>query len=163
MIRPLCIPQTNWQAFIGACQAVLGYSPTRGLDEGIFPKHNDPPAFLGCLDLENKPLEALQKRELYKHVSLSFIGDFSNTEILYLTKYTNLNIYYRGLYDEHIGILSGTLDQWLDSILIGCSARVEKPMREIMNETYDQFCVLGFKSIFKTRKKQYVDGTFILV
>lgn len=155
---PLCIPQVNWPVFIQAVQDSLGFSPTRGLDDVLLPKHNDPAAFLACLDLKNKPAEALLKHELYKHYSLSFIASLSDFTILEFSNWTTLHLYCK----KDITILSGTLADWRDAVIYGCSNEAHPDLRRQMNKAHQHLCTMGFKSIFPQHQTSLHDGTYIL-
>ena len=143
-MKPLAFMQTNWREFIEMSQDILGLSPTRGLDEGLFPKHNDPAAILACLDFENKPQEAMLKAELHKHFFMSMIGELNKDEILLLTKYTNLSIYHKGRHERFIVIASGTLNVWLDAIDAKCD---DYRFKKVQADIHQQCCILGFKPL----------------
>jgi hypothetical protein len=162
-IQPLCIPQTNWKGFIQVTQSVLGYSPTRGLDNVLLPKNTDPAAILACLDLENKPLDCLKRRELWGHFHLCFIAELERPALDGILNNTDVKVYYKETYSRYVVILSGAFGAWFDAVITGCCKHSQYPLRKAMNIIYDQLCMMGFKSTFNKSKKQMHDGTFHLV
>jgi len=164
-IYPLAITQVEWSVFIDVCQRHLGISPSRGID-GCHLDIKDPAAYLGSLDMENNPLEAL--RDLFNpahhHFSISFIavldlevcGQLLNTGLKVLWKNGNRKQIY-------VCILSGSMDQWYLAIINGCRERATYELRWVMNRVLAHLERAGFREIFSRYSKHtQPDGTFIL-
>jgi len=162
-IYPLALTKVEWKVFVDVVQRGLGFSPTRGLD-ACHLNVADPAAFLGSLDMENNPLDAL--RDLFncghKHFCVSFIGLFDEDLVLLLNK-TNLTIHWRQHKKTFVTILTGTMDAWISAVLSACKISEDYELRRVMNIVLASFEQVGFREIFsKFTKKQLPDGTFTL-
>jgi hypothetical protein len=122
-IFTLSIPEVNWLPYIKASQDVLGFSPTRGLDqEGISPKQ--PAAFLATLDFKNQPGNQLRKgvyeNNSFDHYFISF-GMVDDTAIpgLWIANNCPVDVMHRAGEERHLFLISGTMRQWY-STLITC-------------------------------------------
>lgn len=162
----LAVTQPNWKQFIDAAQEAMNLSPTRGLDECASPTHRDPAAFLACLDLQNKPLEALRYgrlKGLFRHYFISFVSILSDETVISINEKTKVATYStevsRGMF--HV-TLSATMDIWYDAILAGCREDVAWEFRSVMNGIYDLLLAAGFREAFSFEKKHLADRSFIL-
>lgn len=157
--------QPNWQTFINVCQEVLGYSPTRGLDICSI-SIDKPSAYLGCLDLENNPLENF--RHGYRalmHFFASFIikGDIKLVNQLY--EFTSLNymIRKREGSDIYLIIATANMSDWKATILRCCCLDIPTEIRAMMNRCHIHFREEGFAQIWDGYISQNVgDGTYTL-
>jgi hypothetical protein len=164
-VAPLAISQVDWASYIKVCQEVLGYSPTRGLDDaGI--DINDPCSFLATLSLDNKPLENLRKAEntAFNHIMFSFIGVMDLETVMTIMAGTQLQCLYRKGRQDHLVIMSGTMDRWFRAIVVGCDPDSELfGFRMIMNQCYLHFSRTGFKEVWgRYEKIDLGDTTFCL-
>jgi len=160
----LGLMQINWQEFIEITRETLGYSPTRGLDACVSPTHRDPAAYVACLDLRNKPLEALRTgrvRGLFRHYFMTFMFTIGELTVRNITDQTNLALHtIESGRNELLVTASGTLEQWHDGILAGCREENLWEYRALMNNIYTTMLVAGFREAFPYRKIMYHDGTF---
>jgi hypothetical protein len=165
LVRPLALPQINWEEWIKTTQEIVGGSPTRGLDkEQIDIK--DPAAWLSTLDFTNRgPLEVLRggPNGLFQHYSLSFLFLLESEGCLELSVQTQLHVHAipakrRGYY---LCVVSGTLKAWHDAILHFCKAARHMEMREIFNAVVAVFDHSHLKQILhRYKRKILTDGTF---
>lgn len=163
-IYPLAITQVEWRVFIDVCQRVLGYSPTRGLDATHL-DIKDPAAFLGSFDMDNEPLKALRDQTNlgHQHFSISFLAVVDLEGVVALFN-TSLKLYAKtGLRKKIIVIITGSMDQWYQSVVKGCREEASYELRWLMNRALARFEQAGFREIFSHFKKQKLaDDTFIL-
>lgn len=119
-VTPLMIPVVNWPAFTKEVEAVLGYSPTRGLDAAGLFDIKDPAAFVACVDLNNKPLEALRQLwnpYILEHGFLSVLLRVENHQPLEQLAFLDLSIIGKKGETESVYIISGTIAKWKQAIL----------------------------------------------
>lgn len=149
--------------FIGLCQENFSFSPTRGID-ACHLKMEDPAAFLGSMDMENKPLEALRDElhPAHQHFSISFIALLDEEACLQLLT-TDLKVLHKKQRRHNICIITGTMAQWFGAITVGCRESSEHELRWIMNRILAHLERAGFGELFSRFKKQQLyDETFIL-
>ena len=163
-LYPLAVTQVEWSIFIDVCQRIFGISPTRGIDSSHL-EVKDPAAFLGSLDIENAPIEALRDsfNPGHQHFSVSFILVADADGAMSLIN-TGLKIYTKvGPRKKNVTILTGTMDVWHRAILNGCRDVSSYELRVIMNLALARFEQAGFREVFShLTKHQKSDGTFIL-
>ena len=147
-VFPIGITQGNINQLIEIVQESLGYSPTRGLDAaGLDIK--DPAAFLSILKLDNKPLDTLrQKSAIWEHFSISFIVVVPADVIIGLANLGNIKIFSKAGKREYVAILSGTMAEWYDVILAGCSPKTDSDVRLLTSNILLCFDRVGFREIF---------------
>jgi hypothetical protein len=165
-IYPLAVTQADWPTFMKVCQDVLGISPSRGLDACNW-KITDPASFLAAMDMENKPLEALREAKsrgnLLEHYSVSFIAVLDDDVIVDLGTRTRLKLLTKKGRKEHVVILTGTMGEWLDAAIAGCSQNASYDFRWVMNYIVLYLEKVGFKEIFyHYDKRVQLDQTFTL-
>lgn len=165
-VQLLGVTQVDWTSYIQTTQAVLGYSPTRGLDAGTLPKHSDPAAFLACVDFGNKPEYALREgpaQGWFAHYFVSFLAELNQETINAFSEHTRISVLSRQGRGSFLVVLSGTMDLWHSAIVNGCRRDVDSSFRHCMNDIYNKVLVMGFRPSFRQKKQDLRDGTFILV
>lgn len=160
--HPLALTQVEWRVFIDTCQQVLGTSPTRGLD-AVGMSVKEAAAYLGCLDLENKPLEALRNLgPSSRHFHISFLAVLDDDCLIQLHN-TELTITAKQLRRESLAIVSGTADVWHRTIVHGCTQSADINLRKMMNLVLAFLERGGFHELFTSLTKVNLpDSTFIL-
>jgi hypothetical protein len=161
----LTMAQVDWKQFISTCRETVGYSPTRGLDACVSPTHKDPAAFLACIDLQNKPLEAIRhgyKRGLFRHFFFGFSFLLSENELRELHQRTRLALFSEASGRDYLVIASGTMDQWHDAVICMCQIDCLYELRVIFNTIYNLFLNMGFREAFPYSKIEQQDGTFAI-
>lgn len=148
------------------CDEVLGFSPTRALDKTHL-KVTDPAAFLACLDLEDRPLEALRQGKrrsgIYSHFFASLIAVVPNDVVPQVMNLGRLAIYSKEAKRESVIIMSGTMDNWYDAILAGCNKGVDTDLRSVMTGSLHCFERVGLREVFSDlTHKTMTDGTTYL-
>ena len=159
-VIPLALTSVNWSDFIKICQTAIDDSPTRGLDKINMPI-DSPASYLACMDMQNDPDTCLSNpNNVFNHFSVSFltVGDewlinlLSNTSLKLLTRETKRS---------YLIIVTGTMMQWYDEMLID---HLDIEMRQFLNACFNRFNEMGFKRIWGNCKKiNYQDGTFRMV
>lgn len=171
IIFPLTITQVDWTTYIKVCQEILGLSPARNLDEAHMDL-KDPSSFLASLVMSSNPKDNLrQVDKTFDHMSMSFITSGNVLTISSLMSTLDLKCHILGSTTInnieqtliYLIILTGTMKQWFDSILLGCSSSTSYDIRLRMNHCYIYFMRSGFKEVWaKFTKKELKDGTFTL-
>ena len=152
-VFPLSITSGDLATLQRVCNEVLGFSPTRALDKTHI-KATDPAAFLACLDMEDRPLDALRQGKrrsgVFAHFSASLIAI---TPIDLVPKISNLGrlaIYSKEAKREAVVIMSGNMDAWYDAILSGCNKHVDPELRGVMTGCLHCFERVGLREIFSS-------------
>jgi len=162
-IYPLAVTQPEWRVFIDVCKNVLGHSPTRGIDASHL-DIEDPAAFLGSLDMDNAPLDALRDQHNlgHFHFSISFIA-ILDLEACGMLLNTGLKVSWKSNRRRYVCIVTGTMIQWYHAVIQGCREKAEYELRWIMNRVLAHFERAGFGELFSRFKKQQLhDETFAL-
>lgn len=121
-LQPIAMTHCHWDQLTELCKKHLdGLIPTRGLDtDGI--SLRDPAAFLGSINLKNKPLDALRE---YSRVNGHFyftmfavcddelIQQVSINSDLHITKKQMDNVF-------SVIIITGTVSDWKEYIVTTC-------------------------------------------
>ncbi len=165
-VFPIAVTQGDLTTLIRVCENVLGYSPTRALDQCHLDS-KDPAAFLAVLPLDNAPLETLrhgrQRSNILSHFSVSFLAVTDNTVLVDVQTLTKLKVHTRVGRKEHVSVLTGTLDEWYDSIVATCRENIDKDTRGLFNAIVAHLERVGFREVLSTLHKQKLrDGTFII-
>lgn len=169
IIFPLTITQVDWSTYIKVCQDILGFSPTRKLDEAHIDL-KDPSAFLSSLNMNTNPKDNLRHVDrTFEHISMSFITSGKAKVVTGLMMFLDLKFHTMANIDviedsiNYLIIMTGTMKQWFDSILTGCSLLAPYDVRIRMNQCYMYFKRSGFKEIWsKAKQENLKDETFIL-
>lgn len=164
-IYPLAITQGHIHYLTEICQEVLGYSPTRGLDEaGLDIK--DPASFLSTFALDNKPLEALRNwraHNLLNHFSVSFVAAIPEYLLAELRDKTPLHTTSKSSKKGCVVILSGTLFHWLHAVVAGCHTHADKDFRVVMTQILNIFDRVGFRELFFHYERNHISDTEIIL
>ncbi len=121
---------------------------------------------MACLDLKNKPLEALETgrhRGLFKHFFMSFICLASEEAVKDINELTQLSTWSTDV-DKRTSylIISGTVEEIHDAVIAGCQKQVSWEFRSITNNIYNIMLSAGFRCAFPQNKIEHKDGTFTL-
>jgi len=158
-IIPIGSTHIDWQAYMSFCKEVNGHSPTRKLDQSDT-KLIEQLAFVVSLsELANKdhtPVNALKNCQVFMdYISLSFIFYKSN-----LDSHGNLHKFE---FLNQIILLSGTLREWKDTIIVSLIPQAKKEHREAYGKVLLYMEINGYRLLFNNYKKiMQEDGTFIL-
>lgn len=166
-VYPIAVTQGDLTTLIRVCEDVLGYSPTRALDQSHI-DNKDPAAFLSVLPLDNEPLNTLRygrhRSNILSHFSVSFLAVLDSEALVDLQTLTSLKVHTRRGRKQHVSIISGTLDEWYDSLIATCRECVDKETRQLFNAIVAHLERVGFREVLSTLKKQKLrDGTFIIL
>jgi hypothetical protein len=161
---PIAITQGDLGQLTELCKEILGYSPTRGLDQAHLDA-KDPASFLAVLDLSNNPLYALRHRgAIFEHISITFAVSLPNDVVISLSNIGRLKIHSKQGKRESVVILSGTMAEWYDAILVGCSKNTDTDIRMLMTQALHHFERFGFREVFNSFEHVVQpDTTIILV
>ena len=150
----------NWTLFQKVCKDIFGYSPVTGIDELNIPL-SDPAAFVGSMDVENLPLEAIRSRGKHpalKHVSFTFMLVGPIDVALDLAIDTTLKVFVK---DDKFIIVTGTMYDWYHTIVECCSEEKSFAIRKIANECHRRFVHTRLNQVWSHLERHELnDGTF---
>jgi hypothetical protein len=165
-IIPIAMTRVAWGDYIEFVKDILGYSPTRGLDDaGINPA--EPQAYLATLNLENKPNKQLSNYDdSWEHVHCSFMACMPKSLVIHFyqaaPKY-KIKLYNIPDDDNLLILMTANIISWKETIIYGCRRKIGKKIRIIYNQIMQYLEQAGFKMIWSDFEKQDIfDGTFIL-
>ena len=165
-IVPLTLTQVNWPVFIKTVQDFLGYSPTRGLDDAKIDLKN-PVAFLASLDCENDPNTTLRRaavNNILSHSFASFIVIIDDADLIIqisAQRFVHIRVKRKG--SRFLCIMSGTIREWYDSVIVFCQRETDHILRGLFNKIYEHFKVAGFGPIWHNYNEKLIhDNTFIM-
>lgn len=163
---PIAMTRVAWGDYIKFVEKYLGYSPTRGLDDFNI-KVTEPKAYLATLDLQNQPNKQLSNYDAtWEHVHYSFMLKISRSLVLsFMLAAPRCKIVYYSIpdSDDMLLLLSGSMGEWYETLILGCRDLVKSKIRIIYNHILQYFEQAGFKSIWSDFEKHtQVDNTFIL-
>lgn len=168
-LYPIAMTHGEMRPLIEVCQKHLGFSPTRGLDAaGLNPK-TDPAAFLAALSLDNRPLDTLRQgravSNILSHSSLSFVAVLPPDVLIGLQSATRLKLHARQGKRDYVVIISGTMDEWHDALVAGCSRGANPDVRMLMSQALRFIEQTGFREVFQNYDHivNAEDNTTILV
>jgi len=169
-VIPITLSQVDWTNYLSVSKRLLGRSPATGVDNC--------PAQLSSI---SKYLASLAEFKLgrtsdvqsnlrrpgpwLRHFSLSFMVVSSTTTILFFAETTSLDVLSAPAAEDEgrVAILSGTLADWRDAVIICCNPDVPKRLRLLFNTIKRAFDQLGLNDIwFEYRAKDLHDDTYCL-
>lgn len=168
-VVPIALSQVAFSDYLSVSKELLGRSVTCGVDS-CPAKLSDIARYLASLaefklgrtsDVQSN----LRRPGLWlRHFSLSFMVLSSTSTISFLAEATSLDVLSASAEDEgRVAILSGTLANWRDAVIMCCSPDVPKRLRELFNIMKRAFGQLGLDDLwFEYRAKDLQDKTFYL-
>lgn len=157
-VFPIAKTEIDWAAYLTVAKHHVGTSVSECFDkQGISPSHE---AYLLSLDFIND----YQFSQL-KHLSFSFFCVMLKDSLLNLVQLTNLEVTI-GQTDKNgifVAIVTGTLQQWKDTV-IACSVQdVTYDMRKFGNLLQQYFESIGLGQIWSAYKKhKLLDTTYTI-
>lgn len=165
MIKALAITTTNWTDLIGTLKSIDS-DAIRCLDQLKVGQDNLLAAPLVIQSLINEKHANYNDitPKVLKHQLVVLIAKADLDVINQINESTDLKtlIIHSGKY-EHLFILSGTLDLWVESIYL-CSRRSgHKDLRTLFNGVFDLFQRTDLRKLWADAKKTKLkDGTYII-
>jgi len=168
-MNPDCVliqtPSIDFRTFIGLSHKMLGRSPA-GSSDACHRELSDAERFLSCLAaMRDERAPVGLSPHLLKHVSFSaFIGadERDMLEILQLATmpFVVVETIVRGV---QAAVVTGTLDQWRDAVVSGCSRGVPSPVRRCFNKLHGLFIAAGLNVWRDYTPHAASDQTFLLL
>ena len=168
-MNPDCVliqtPSIDFRTFIGLSHKVLGRSPAAQSD-ACRRELSDAERFLSCLAaMRDERAPVGLSPHLLKHVSFSaFIGadERDMLEILQLAAmpFVVAETIVRGV---QAAVVTGTLAQWRDAVVSGCSKGVPSPVRRCFNKLHGLFVAAGLNVWQDYTPHGTADQTFLLL
>jgi len=155
----------DWHTYIEVCQKILGYSPTRGLDDYKIDT-KDAKAFLATLDLNNKPMDILRSKDhrAFEHMFISFIALANESILVDFAANTSIKILEKKNKRQILCLLSGSLSDWIQASLRLCVESTDAETREVMCQCIYCFDRIGLNDAWSHYERVYLqDKTFIFI
>jgi len=158
-------PSIDFCTFIGLSHHALGRSPAASSD-ACRRELSDAERFLSCLAaMRDERAPVGLSPHLLKHVSFSaFIGadERDMLEILQLTgmPFIVVETIVRGV---QAAVVTGTLSQWRDAVVSGCSKGISTPVRHCFNKLHGLFTAAGLNVWGDYSPRSAPDQTFLLL
>jgi hypothetical protein len=159
------VPSIDFRTFIGLSHKVLGRSPAAPSD-ACRRELSDAERFLSCLAaMRDERAPVGLSPHLLKHVSFSaFIGadERDMLEILQVAgmPFVAVETIVRGV---QAAVVTGTLSQWRDAVVSGCSKGTSTPVRHCFNKLYALFTAAGLNVWADYSPRGQADQTFLLL
>lgn len=170
-VTPLTMSNVNWTHFIKNVAELTGHSPTHSIDNSQL-KFGDCANFLIALgefqsNKEEKPLDVLRNNDyLLRHLHFGFLISGSTASAFRILELTDLDVLTaKGKNKGRVIIITGTLKQWKDAIVICLGQKLVKnfELRWIFNQCLDCFYQAGLRNIFDDyKRKELEDQTYLL-
>lgn len=139
-------PSIDFNAFLSVASQVLGYNPAAASDKSS-KKMTDSERLILCLQSMKNP-EALKFRDYFlEHINLSVMVLALEADLLEvmeicsampLVSTTTLRR------DVGLAILTGTVRQWREAVVVGCSKDISMTVGILFTATYQAFVKDGF-------------------
>ena len=160
------VPSVDFRTFIGLSHKVMGRSPAAAADASRR-ELCDAEKFLSCLaSLRDAKAGVGLPPHLLSHVSFSaFIGadERDMLEILQLCSGLPFVVVETVVRGVQAAVVTGTLSQWRDAIVSGCSRSIESSVRHCFNKLYGLFTAAGLNVWGDFQTRQAPDQTFLLL
>ena len=160
------VPSIDFRTFIGLSHKVLGRSPAAPSD-ACRRELSEAERFLSCLAaMRDERAPVGLSPHLLKHVSFSaFIGadERDMLEILQLCggmPFVVVETIMRGV---QAAVVTGTLSQWQDAVISGCSKGIPSPVRHCFNKLHGLFIAAGLNVWRDHTPRSTPDQTFLLL
>jgi len=157
----ICLTKTqiNWTDYISMCKHINGHAPTRQLDKSNIKLIEELALISSLSELSGKdhtPVSSIEKSQVFMVcISLSFLIFNIETEICGSLKHFELS--------NQTILLSGTLRDWLDTIVFNLTPQQNKIQRELFGRILIFLEDNGYKLVFNSYSKNMLkDGTFTL-
>lgn len=170
IVKPISLPVYNWKELAQDVYDLTGHSVTKSLDGSNLKLT---PVAKILISLESfsagtgvPPIQAIENANIsLYHVHISFLICTSASNILRLSEVTGLNVIstQTTVKGQRLAIVTGSLRDWIYSIISLCSSSYNIELRHIANECLNYFSLMGLKTLFSSvKRKDNNDGTFLL-
>lgn len=160
----------DWATLSGIASSQLGRDVTRAVDRArLSPK--SPLALVAILESIRQPRALQDPKSVARkampstldHLHFGFLiaaEEDTLVEIMFLVSRTLALT----LADtRELGILSGTLKDWKQVVILGLSETISKDIRLVFGQIFAYFETLGLRDIWADYRKKSLEGTFALV
>jgi hypothetical protein len=159
-------PAIDFRTLIGLSHKVLGRSPAAASD-ACRRELSDAERFLSCLAaLRDERAPVGLSPHLLQHVSFSaFIGadERDMLEILQLCAAMPFVVVETVVRGVQAAVVTGTLSQWRDAVVSGCSKGVDSSVRHCFNKLHGLFIAAGLNVWGDYTPRRAPDQTFLLL
>jgi hypothetical protein len=156
-------PSVAFSALLGACDELLDYSVTRGIDN-TSKRLSDSEKFLSILSSFKGDIPATGfPPNLLTHVSFSVLTAACEADMMdILESCSGMPFVYAETKMRSIiaTVITGTMQQWRDAVVAG-SNHAEHSIRSCFNQIHDLFVQVGLHSVWDDYEQQPgSDGTY---
>jgi len=162
----ISVPSIDFRTFIGLSHKVLGRSPAASSD-ACRRELSDAERFLSCLAaLRDERAPAGLSPRLLSHVSFSALVGADERDMLDILQccagcpFVVVETVVRGV---QAAVVTGTLSQWRDAVVSGCSKGIESSVRHCFNKLHGLFIAAGLNVWGDFQTRQAPDQTFLLL
>jgi hypothetical protein len=158
-------PNVDFSTFLATAHEMFGYSPSAASD-AINKQLSDSERFLSCLSaMKDQNAIVGLPPHLLAHVSFSVLLAANERDILDVLEYcstmafTTAETVARGV---DAAVITGTLSQWKDAVVAGCSPQVEASVRVLFNKILSLFESQNLSVWGNCSRKTHQDNTLLL-
>jgi hypothetical protein len=159
-------PSIDFRTFLGLSHQALGRSPAASSD-GCRRDLSDAERFLSCLAaMRDERAPVGLSPHLLRHVSFSAFIAADERDMLEILQYcaglpfVAVETIVRGV---QAAVVTGTLAQWKDAVISGCSKGVPSPVRHCFNKLHGLFTAAGLNVWRDYTLRSTPDQTFLLL
>ena len=162
-VKPLAMTYCSWDHLIKLVLDYAKLSPTRGLDEAGIPPR-DPAAFLGSINLRNKPLDALRAKynaaDRHFHITLGAVVDADlRIELLESGLFVTSTVLKDNMY---LCVITRSMIEWRSFCIFCCEDQISghEHLRDFVRDILSIFRQSRLKECFHGVKTfTYPDGS----
>jgi hypothetical protein len=167
-VIPISIPNVAWQQYLSLTSEWLGHPPSKGVDS-CQSRLSDFARYVASLGEFQAGKEVDAKRTLrtrgpwLQHTFFSFLVLTTTNNLLRVAESTDLKVLSTEVDGKRASVISGTLQEWRDSVILMCDDTSPKRLRLLFNTIKRAFDQIGLQDVFfEFRLKDAGDGTFLL-
>ena len=158
-------PALSVETLAVACSQLFDHKPVDGVDKSVR-KLSDAERFLSIIDAMRCPDAPVGlSPDLLKHVSFSVLTVALEQDMLSILEVcSGMSVTLADTKGRGImaGVITGTLDQWRDAVVAGCSRHIIAEVRAGFNQIHSLFVGAGLGSIWKGYKQTNDGPVFYL-
>lgn len=167
-VIPIAVSAVNWQQYIDTAADLLGHAPSRGVDTSRS-KLSDFAKYAASL-AEFSAKQELDPRGVLRrpgphlrHLSFSVMVCEKHSTILRIAEDGGLAVISSPLKKERAAVISGTLAQWREAVIVFCQRDTPRELRELFNEVKRMFDSIGLSDLWHDYRRQGLpDETYFL-
>jgi len=159
-VTPLIVPIVNWTDFLKDVSDLTGQSLTQNIDT-LQHKLSPHARFLMALMVLNGETDLFRglsySNAFWKHLSFSFLISAPHHVIVTCLEFSDLkvSILVKKSKTECLAIITGTLKEWFDAIIAGCSNQRSHNHRILFTQCYELFRKIQLDHLWRDYSREY--------